>query len=103
VVAARLGTGCVVFVGTRLEAGELPLSAAYPRALERMAQACEPADSSGALLPLDAGARAILAGRGPAVVHASASGGVPLGRWLMAAALLVALIETGLAYRRRAA
>ncbi len=102
VVAARLGRGCVVYVGTRLEDGDFPLSAAFPRALERVARACEPASTTDAMLPLDAGARAILAGRGAAVVAASGgTGGVSFGRWLMGCALLVALAETFLAYRRR--
>ena len=104
VVAARLGRGCVVFVGTRLEDGDLPLSAAFPRAVERMARGCDRPADGAAMLPLDAGARAILAGGGPAVVHAAGdAGGIALGRWLMGSALLVALAETLLAYRRRAA
>jgi len=104
VVAARLGKGCVVFAGTRLEDGALPLSPAFPRALERMARACDRDRTDDAMLPLGAGARAILAGRGAAVVNAAAGGGagsVALGRWLMAAALLVALAETFFAYWRR--
>jgi hypothetical protein len=104
VVAARLGSGCVVYVGTRLEEADLPLSASFPRALERIASACRPPSSADAMLPLDAGARAILAGSGARVVAASGgAGGVSFGRWLMGAALLVALAETFLAYRRRAA
>jgi hypothetical protein len=106
IVAARLGRGCVVYVGTRLEDADLPLSAAFPRALERMARACDPPSAADAGLPLDAGARALLAGSGAAVAGAAASGGsggVAFGRWLMGAALLVALAETFLAYRRRAA
>lgn len=105
VVAARLGKGCVVLAGTRLEDGALPLSPAFPRALDRMARACDGDRSGDAMMPLDAGARAILAGRGAAVVNAAAGGGagsVAFGRWLMAAALLVALAETFFAYRRRA-
>ena len=106
VVAARLGKGCVVFAGTRLEDGGLPLSPAFPRALERMARACDRERAGDATMPLDAGARAILAGRGPAEVDAAAGGGagsVALGRWLLAGALLVALAETFLAYGRRRA
>lgn len=106
VVASRVGKGCAVVVGTALEGGELPLSAAFPRVLERMARACEPPADVHAMQPLDAGARAILAGRGPAAVNAAsigAGGGVALGRWLMAGALLVALAETFFAYRRRTA
>jgi hypothetical protein len=104
IVAAPLGRGCVVYVGTRLEDAGLPLSAAFPRALERIASACRAPSSAHAMLPLDAGARAILAGSGAPVVAASGgAGGVSFGRWLMGAALLVALAETFLAYRRRAA
>ncbi|HEX8211047.1 MAG TPA: BatA domain-containing protein [Longimicrobium sp.] len=106
VVAARLGKGCIVFAGTRLEDGGLPLSPAFPRALERMARACNLERTGDAMLPLDAGARAILGGRGAAVVNAAAGGGagsVSLGRWLMAAALLIALAETFFAYSRRGA
>jgi hypothetical protein len=106
VVAARLGKGCVVYAGTRLEDGALPLSPAFPRALERMARACNREPTGDAMLPLDAGARAILAGRGATVINAAAGGGagsVPLGRWLMAATLLVALAETFFAYWRRGA
>lgn len=106
VVAARLGKGCVVFAGTRLEDGALPLSPAFPRALERMARGCNRESTYDAMMPLDAGARAILAGRGAAVVNAAAGGGagsVALGRWLMGAALLVALAETYFAYRRKGA
>ncbi|HEX8452686.1 MAG TPA: BatA domain-containing protein [Longimicrobium sp.] len=106
VVAARLGKGCIVYAGTGLEDGALPLSPAFPRALERMARACDREPTGDAMLPLDAGARAILAGRGAAVINAAASGGagsVALGRWLMAAALLVALAETFFAYWRRGA
>lgn len=104
VVAARLGRGCVVYVGTRLEDADLPLSAAFPRALERMACACDAPSVADANLPLDAGARAVLAGSGAPVVGAAASGGaggVAFGRWLMGGALLVALAETFLAYRRQ--
>ncbi|HEX8696560.1 MAG TPA: BatA domain-containing protein [Longimicrobium sp.] len=106
--AARLGRGCVVFAATDLEGGRMPLSAAYPRALDRLARGCE--SSSAASVdgdaPLDAGARAVLRGTGTAVVAANAipgsGGGVPLGRWILAAALLVAAIETLIAYRPRA-
>jgi hypothetical protein len=106
VVAARVGKGCVIVAGTPLEDGGLPLSPAFPRALERMARACDGERTGDAMVPLDAGARAILAGRGSAMVNAAAGGGagsVAFGRWLMAGALLVALAETFFAYRRRGA
>lgn len=102
--AKRLGSGCVVFVGTALEGGELPLQAAYPAALARLARGCDAGAATADARPLDPGALAVLRGRGPAAVPASAVGaagaGIPLGRWALAAALLVALIETLLAYRR---
>ncbi|HEX2202813.1 MAG TPA: BatA domain-containing protein [Longimicrobium sp.] len=107
--AISLGRGCVVFAGTDLEGGGLPFSASFPRLLDRLGRGCESsaAPSADADRPLDAGARAVLRGEGPAVVAASAvegaGGGVQLGRWLMAAALAVALIETFVAYRRRTA
>lgn len=105
--AKRLGSGCVVFVGTALEGGELPFQAEYPAALARLARACDAGGGTAAPRPLDPGALALLRGRGPAAVPASAVGaagaGISLGRWALAAALLVALVETVLAYRRRTA
>jgi hypothetical protein len=105
--AKRLGSGCVVFVGTPLEGGQLPLQAEFPAALARLARGCDATVGTADARPLDPGALAILRGRGPAAVPASAVGaaeaGVALGRWLLAAALMVALIETLLAYRGRTA
>ncbi|HEU0014222.1 MAG TPA: hypothetical protein VFQ45_11095, partial [Longimicrobium sp.] len=105
--AVRHERGCVVFVGAELETGELPLSGAYPAALDRLARGCEPSADPAGDAPLDAGARAVLRGMGPAAVAAGALGGAgqgtPLGRWVLAAALVVALLETFLAYRRRTA
>lgn len=105
--AKRLVSGCVVFVGTALEGGELPYQAEYPAALARLARGCDATDAAASQRPLDPGALAVLRGRGPAAVPASAVGaagaGVSLGRWALAAALLIALIETFLAYRRRTA
>lgn len=105
-LAKPLGRGCVVFVGAELEGGELPYQAEYPAALARLARGCEPsAAATGDARPLDPGAVALLRGRGPSALAASAVGaseaGVALGRWVLAAALLVALVETLLAYRRR--
>lgn len=105
-VARRTGAGCTVVAGTHLARGEMVLDAAYPRALDRLARGCEsPENTTTANLPLDAGGRAVLAGVGPRMVAAgavgAAAGGVPLGRWMMAAALLVAVAETFLAYRRK--
>jgi hypothetical protein len=91
-------------VGTELEGGELPFQAEYPAALARLARGCDATGGTANPRPLDPGALAVLRGRGPAAVPASAVGaaeaGVSLGRWLLAAALLIALIETVLAYRR---
>jgi len=104
--AARSGRGCVVYLAADPEAGRLPLSAAYPRALARLARGCDapgPVPAGG--VPLDAGARAVLRGEGSAsgavAAPRDAAGGVPLGRWALAAALLVALAETALAYGGR--
>lgn len=103
--ARPVGDGCVVEAGTALEGGELPYRAAYPAALGRLARGCETAPTPER--PLDAGALAVLRGGGPAEVQAAAlvpeSRGIPLGRWILAAALLAALAETALAYRRRGA
>lgn len=105
--AHRVGEGCAVFAATPLEGGELPLQAAYPAALRRLARGCASPEAASADATLDAGGIALLRGRGPAAVPAgdvgAAEAGIPLGRWLLAAALLVALIETFLAYRRRSA
>ncbi|HEX2081712.1 MAG TPA: hypothetical protein VHG08_28670, partial [Longimicrobium sp.] len=107
VTAHRVGSGCVVFVGTALEGGELPFQAQYPAALARLARGCEAGARAAEHRPLDPGALAILRGRGPSAVAANALGaagaGIALGRWILAAAVLVALIETFLAYRRRTA
>lgn len=108
VTARPLGSGCIVFVGVELEAGELPFQAEHPAALAHMARACA-ADGSAAVeaRPLDPGAIALLRGREPAALPATAIGvseaGVALGRWVLGAALLIALVETLLAYRRRTA
>lgn len=104
--ASRVGRGCMVYVGTDLEAGSLPLSASFPRAVDRLARGCDGAEStvrgSG---PLDQGARAVLRGGGAEAVAVASlgamGGGVPLARWVLGVALLVALVETVLAYGRR--
>lgn len=105
--ARRVGSGCIVFAATELGRGDLVLDAAYPRVIDRLAHGCESPVNADAAAPLDAGARAVLRGSGPAVVAAGAvpgsGGGVRLGRWVMALALLVALVETFFAYRRRKA
>ncbi|HEX5727726.1 MAG TPA: BatA domain-containing protein [Longimicrobiaceae bacterium] len=102
--AAPLGSGCVVYFGAALEAGNLPLSVDFPRAVDRLARGCEP-PSAESSATLDAGARAVLRGGGAEVLPAGAvarrSGGMGLGRWVMAVALLAALAETWLAYFRR--
>jgi hypothetical protein len=105
-VARALGSGCIVFAGVELEGGELPFQAEYPAALARLARGCAAdASSAAAARPLDPGAVALLRGRGPQSLSASAIGaseaGIALGRWILGAAILVALVETLLAYRRR--
>jgi hypothetical protein len=106
--ASRVGRGCVVYVAADLEEGSLPLGASFPRAVDRLARGCDGARSTvGGSAPLDQGARAVLRGGGrEAVAVASlgaAGGGIPLARWVLGAALLVALIETVLAYGRKRA
>lgn len=114
VTAVRRGQGCLVFAAFALEGGSLPLSPAYPTALDRFARACE-LESSGTASgargtdrgPLDSGARAVLRGdERPSVVAASVVAGegrerVDLSRWILAIALAVALVETMIAYRRK--
>lgn len=107
--AAPLGEGCLVYLAAPLEGGSLPLSAAFPRAVDRLARACEDADggvpAGMRAAPLDAGARALLRGDGAEEVPAreveGGGGGLPLGRWVLLGALAVALAETALAYGRR--
>lgn len=107
-VARAEGEGCVTWVSAPLDRGPITLREGYPEALDRLLRACDrPAagDAQGAL-PLDAGARAVLAGTAsglPPVVPlagSDAEGGRPLGRWLLAAALLVFAAETLVAFRR---
>lgn len=102
---AMRGRGCSVYIGTALEGGDLPFQAEYPAMLGRLARGCESEDATTIDRPLDSGALQVLRGRGASSVAANrlgAAGGISFGRWLLAAALAVALIETLLAYRRRA-
>jgi hypothetical protein len=104
--ASRVGRGCVVYLAAELEVGSLPLGASFPRVVDRLARGCDGARSRvGGAAPLDQGARAVLRGGGrESVAVASlgaAGGGIPLARWMLGAALLVALVETVLAYGRR--
>jgi hypothetical protein len=97
--------GCTVYVGTALEGGDLPFQAEYPAMLGRLARACESEAASAIDRPLDSGAIQVLRGRGASSIAANrlgAAGGIAFGRWLLVAAVAVALIETLLAYRRRA-
>lgn len=106
-VARAAGEGCAVAFGGAGEGGSIAYTATYPLMLERLARGCEDAAPERGDAPLDAGARAVLRGEGADAVSAhvaeGAGGGAPLGRWLIAAALLVALAETWLAYFRRIA
>jgi hypothetical protein len=107
VLAERAGRGCVVSAGFALEGGRLPLTASYPRVLERLAAACAPAGGTGraAATPLDRGAIRVLRGAGPAALPsravAGADAGLRLDRWALGLLLAVALAETALAYGRR--
>jgi hypothetical protein len=101
--ARPVGAGCIVEVGTALEGGGLALDPGFPAALDRLLRGCE--GDSGGGGALDAGAMAVLAGGGPETVAAGSvepgRSGRPLGRWLLAAALLAAVVETGIAYGSR--
>jgi hypothetical protein len=102
--ALRTRAGCTVYVGTALEGGDLPFQAEYPAMLGRLARGCESPVQTTLGQPLDSGALQVLRGRGASSIAANrlgAAGGIAFGRWLLAAALAVALIETLLAYRRR--
>lgn len=105
VTARPVGEGCIVEVRTALEGGDLPFQAVYPAAIDRLARGCEAAVVDARAL--DAGALALLAGRGPAAVAAGSvdpeRDGTGFGRWILLAALMVAGVETWMAYRRRAA
>lgn len=104
--ARRVGRGCVVVAGTALEGGDLPFQAEYPAMLGRLARGCEDA-SAMAERPLDSGALTLLRGTGARTIAVNrlgaAGGGFAFGRWLLIAAILAALLETLLAYRRRTA
>ena len=103
--AMRGVRGCSVYIGTALEGGDLPFQAEYPAMLGRLARGCESRDATTIDRPLDSGALQVLRGRGASSIAANrlgAAGGIAFGRWLLAAALAVALIETLLAYRPRA-
>jgi hypothetical protein len=105
VTALRARAGCTVYVGTALEGGDLPFQAEYPAMLGRLARGCESHEGTTIDRPLDSGALQVLRGRGASSIAANrlgATGGIAFGRWLLAAALGVALIETFLAYGRRA-
>jgi hypothetical protein len=94
VVARRTRSGCRVEAGFALEGGSLPLSPDYPRLVAALASGCEVRPPGEARL--DPGARALLAGSGAEKVAAASLGGapaLPLGRFLAASALLVALLE----------
>ncbi|CAN5738234.1 hypothetical protein BH23GEM3_BH23GEM3_20640 [soil metagenome] len=100
--ARREGAGCVVWFSGALERESFAFSEQYPRTLDRLIQGCSPPPPTLRGLPLDRGAREILAGGdAPAVVAAAvpAGDGTPLGRWILAGAFLLALLEAGFAHR----
>ncbi len=106
--AVREGSGCLVYLGAALGADGLLLSPGFPWLLDLLSRGCEPerlraGERRG---PLDGGALALLEGRDlPPTVAArgldEGGGGRPLDRWLLFAALGLALGEAGLAYGRR--
>jgi hypothetical protein len=94
------GRGCRVQVGVQLESGELPMSTRFPHLVRALVGACQPGLSAPG--QLDPGAVRVLAGSGPEWVSARMLGtavAVPLGRWLLLLALLLALAESLLARR----
>ena len=100
--ALPLGQGCLVVAGFRLEGGGLPLQPAFPRLLEELAGACRPAAAgSGAL---DRGALELIQGvdlpRRVGLEGLSSQAGIDLTRWFLLAALLLAILETFLGYRK---
>lgn len=109
--AVREGAGCLVYLATGLEDGELPLQPAFPELLDQLLQGC--VVGPAAVIddrPLDYGARRVLAGPEQPASAASAGAAaaalgpgpaLALGGWFLLAALGVALAETWLAYRRR--
>ena len=115
--AVQRGDGCIVFLAASLAGGVLPTQAEFPRALERLVDACGATENGtgdvvGGTLGwrLDAGARQVLEQpERPAMVARSrfarggreSEGGRRLSPWLLAAALGIALIETLLVYGRR--
>lgn len=102
VLAEPLGRGCLVHAGFALEGGALPMTASYPRVLERLANSCASADGDGAAL--DRGALAVLQGSGPAALPsravAGADAGMRLERWALGLLLAIALVESAFAWRR---
>ena len=100
--AAAVGGGCLVVTGFRLEEGDLPRQPTYPRVLEELARACLPPPTGSG--PLDRGALDLLRGEGrPARVALeglSTSAGVDLSRWFLLTALLLAILEAVMGYRK---
>lgn len=104
-VARAAGAGCIVRTGIGLVAPPLTGSPALPGLLRHLLAACDDVDPA-ATLPLGSVARATLAGGDtPGAVAVAAlpgagDAGMPLSRWLLLAALAVALIETWITGRR---
>jgi hypothetical protein len=108
-LAAPVGAGCLVYAGFALDARETGRADGFAEAVRRLAEGCAGSTAPGAReagsLPLDAAARAALAGDGAETVAletlaAGVRNGRDLARPLLALALAVALLETTLAYGR---
>jgi hypothetical protein len=108
--AIAVGEGCLVYAAFALEATEEALDPAFPDLLAALLRACE--EDTPLSLPLDRGALSLLAGApsgatdraAEAIAVATLSDGRAdrsIARWLILAALLLALIETVLARRGR--
>lgn len=106
-VSRVIGEGCVTFASIALGATERRLDPAFPDLLDGLFRGCE--TESAPDLPLDRGALAVLAGGRPAdaprpVAVADLDGaetGRGIARWLLLAALAVAVLESLLAGRTR--
>lgn len=100
VVADRREGGCLVRSGIDLRSGAVQAAPDFPAFLARLAAGCDAPPDALADVPLDAGARALLTGAAPPGAIAVPAGGVPLRRWFLLLALVLAITETALVARR---
>jgi hypothetical protein len=97
-------TGCTVTTAFALHAEPVIANPLYPELVRRLVEACHPDFAAENAAPLDRAAVALLRGTGAAELDAAAlpggSAGRPLGRPLLALALLCAVAEWPLRQRR---